>query len=118
MLFSDVADMYAKARGCRDGLKDERETLYANLYFDIANKALEKDPKTKITEEMKKNAIKINKKYVALSKSYLKQCLLEEEWKAVRDAMMHRTSMVKELCQLYVSQYYIKDYISKAKVKK
>jgi hypothetical protein len=114
MLFSDIADRYAKVKGQRDFLKEERDAVYSTVYFEIKDKA-EVD-KVKITEACIKNAATINTNYRDACKKYIEYCQLEEEWRGKKDSMMQRVSMVKELCQLYISQYYIKEFIAKTEV--
>lgn len=103
-LFSKIALNHSEAINVRDMIKDTLSTEDAHIAFDIrftAEKSNEKLTESKIFQ-----AVLVNSKHKELSERYLRLKLEADQWSALRESFLQRASMIKLLCELYLSDYF------------
>lgn len=104
MLFFKISEAFVQAAAERDMLKEQLATVDARLDGE-ARRILDKSG-DKYTEAMVKNAVQTDKKHEAGMKNYLAAKEQADVLAALKEAFHSRGYMLKDLCNLYVSNYY------------
>lgn len=103
-LFFEVAEAAALARSEQDLAKDSVDEVESRLDVHVREKAERNDER--ITEKEIKARIRQHPERAAAMKNYLGLKLETERLDQLRDSFKQRGYMLRELVQLYLSNYY------------
>ena len=103
--FADIALEYEEACKERDNLKLKLEELKAKKDLLIRSKP-ESFGVTKVTEAVIQSVINADSEVLALEKKYLESKYEANRLGAYREAFQQRKSMIKELGELWIADYY------------
>ena len=107
MLQYDASERYAYVVSYRDALKDDIKKLSAELYLQY-RESLSK-AETRVTETLIQANVDIDEELVALKIALGKAVLDVDKLVALKDAVFQRGFMLKELCSMYLHDYYAKE---------
>ncbi len=100
-IFYRIAEAYVEAVAKRDMLKEDMATVDAMLDGQIRATAAEK-----ITEAQVKSKIQLDPTHQAASNSYFDAKTRADLLGALKEAFGQRSYLIRDLCQLYISNYY------------
>ena len=103
-LFYEVSEAVTAAIAHRDFLKDELASIDAAL-DGVARAKLDK-MHDKVTEAMVKGFIQTNPKHEKAFADYCKAKTEADQLLALKEAFHQRSYMLRELCSLFVANYY------------
>ena len=109
-VFYQIGLKYAQICSLRDEAADTVKVIAAKKNIKIRRDA--EKAKTKITEDMVKQLVNTSEDFIKGNDIYLDFKNQAEEWHNLKDAFQQRSYMLRELVQLYVSQYYSDTSIS------
>lgn len=109
-LFFRVSEEYAKAQGHRDYLKEMLARVDAEVAHECRAK-IEKDGE-RATDAKVSAAVLLHKDHVKAFKGYNNAKENVDMLSALKDAFVQRGYMLRELCSLYVSNYFEKDAVA------
>lgn len=104
VLFYDVSNNLVLAKEEKDRLKDEMESLGAEISNDKREEF--QDDKIKFTEHALKEEVALDKNYIKSKKRYNQSYSDLRKWEAMKEAYMQRSYMLKELARLWSANYY------------
>ena len=113
-LFLDVAEEHVMAQSRFDAARDELLRTDARLGREV--RAEMEASGNKPTEGKIADAVLGKEAHVAAAEATAKAKITVDEWGALRAALEHRKSMIRELATLYASGYYTAGASSGAKV--
>lgn len=103
-LFMEVADHHVMAQSQYDGARDELTRVDARLGREVREKMVAAGDKP--TEGKVADYVLGEKEHLDAADKVAKLKVEVDEWGAIRSALEHRKSMIRELATLYVSGYY------------
>jgi hypothetical protein len=103
-LFFKVSEAYVEAVAERDACKEELASIDAELDGEVRHKL--EVAGEKITEAIVKNEIQTDKKHGPAFDTYILAKTKADMLMALKEAFQQRGYMLRDLCSLYVSQYY------------
>ena len=104
-LFLQVADEHVLATSRQDQARDELLRIDARLGREVREK-LAADPKAKITEGAVADYVLKEQEHLDAADKLSTAKREVDEWGALRSALEHRKSMIRELALLYSAGYY------------
>jgi len=99
-IYQEIAEQHSKAVSERDFLKNQMDTLWAMTFKTI------KLGNNKITDSLAHSMADCDENYQQSVEAYLKAKALADEWLGIKEAFQQKSSMLKNLVDLYVTQYY------------
>jgi hypothetical protein len=109
-LFFEVSRISAVVSSLEDNAKQEFKTVEAEVNLDIREDCLNKNIKT--TENFIAALILCDDRYIRASRDYIYVCREAEKWKALKDAFIQRSFMIRELSSLLIAGYYTQSTIN------
>jgi hypothetical protein len=103
-LFYEVSYRYAHAKSIKDRAKEELTLVFSRKYLEERRDAERVGKKT--TEEKLKSLVKMSKEYKQAFDGSIEATKDYDEWGALKDAFLQRASMIRDLCNLYLNNYY------------
>jgi hypothetical protein len=104
-LFFTVADELVLALSKRDALKEGLATIDAGL--DKKYRA----GNSKVTETAIKSMVQLDREHQLAMGQYLQLKLEADQLAALKEAFQQRNYAIRDLCQLFVSQYFAQDSV-------
>lgn len=101
--YGDIAVSLANAINDRDALKDELETLYAEIDSSIR---AEHSGEKGWTEARIENVVAMDADYIEVKIKYNSLNAEVNEWAALKEAFSQRGYMIRELCEIYKTGYF------------
>jgi len=102
MLLWRVSEAYVQAAAQRDSLKEALGVVDAELDGVVRNQFKDE----KVTEALIKGQIQTNTKHKKASETYLRAVEKAALLSALKDAFIQRSYMLRDLCSLFVANYY------------
>ena len=84
----------------RDGLKDEMKRAMANVLLKAKNGV------EKCTDTQANAKVDLDREVIAARKAYMDACLESDLWAELKDAFLQRGYALKDLCNMYLANYY------------
>ena len=109
-LFHKVASEWAIAESRRDKLASELKELYYDL-DTTTREMIEVSGNKKPTEGAIEAMVKSNPRYISLNHRYLAAVSEAQRWSVLKDSFHQRSFMLRDLVQLYMSEYFTKEVI-------
>jgi hypothetical protein len=106
-LFMEVSERYTMAVSQRDKLKDEVKQEEARLFIEV------RDSTEKMTNPEADARVRLDPTFMRLNSRYIDACQKVEKWGVLREAFAQRGYMLRELGNLFASQYWAKNSIDK-----
>jgi len=103
-IYFHACEGYALAVSERDAAKLDQEKMAAQVSVDCREK-LEADGK-RATEALVSSCVLLDDRMIAAKQAYLAAKLEADLWSAQKDAYSQRGYMLRDLCGLYVANYY------------
>lgn len=110
-LFHTVSESAVLAAAERDQAKEELDSVYASEDKEVRLNWEEVSDGLKMTETTVANAAKSSTAYKEALETYQEKRLHAAQWLALKDAFHQRGYMLRELCGLYMSEYFTKDSV-------
>ena len=104
-LFSTVASMHSQAVNLRDAAREALTIGDAEISNSLRI-AAEKLTGSKLTEAKLSQQVSIHEEHKKLFDEYLKLKLEADHWSALRESFLQRSSMIKLLCELCLTDYW------------
>lgn len=114
-LLYDIGLMYVQAVDIRDVLKSELAEKDAEICEEIREE--NKDVKPKLTEACLTNQVLMDDKHKRAYSKYSDAKREAAELGELKDAYSQRSYMIKDLCNLYINEYFIRSAESIGTVK-
>lgn len=109
MLFFKVAEAYVRAAAKRDQLKEELAIKDAALDWNIRKRA--DDDREKVTEPQIKNLVTGHREHIDKLNAYQTAKHEADTLANLKEAFATRGYMLRDLCQLYATQYFDKSSV-------
>lgn len=103
--YSTIGELAAEAVSRRDFLKDEVEAVSAKLGKDY------RESMDKVTEGKVAEYVQLHPDYQEVRSEYLKAKLDADKWIAQRESFGQRAMMLRDLCNLYNSEYFARESV-------
>jgi len=103
VLFQEVSAIYAKYLAEKDYLYAEYKREYGRLFVEYKRSG------EKVTEKMIDSLIVNTESYIDIKNKYLKKLEEVNKWAALKEAFAQRNYMLKELSNLFSTNYYTRD---------
>lgn len=103
-LFFEVAEAYTEAASMRDALYENTKNTDSSVNMEIREDYANKG--TKITEAQITALVQTHPDHVQAYEDYLNAKRTAEEFSALKDAFHQRSSMLRDLVQLYATGYF------------
>ena len=110
-IYYRVSEHYALAISRRDAAKDECKRVEARVYRELKADAAEDG--VKMTEAAAMQAIEEEDEVIDAKVEYLKHKEAADLWLAMKESFHQRSYMLREMVQLFVSNYYIDSAVNK-----
>jgi hypothetical protein len=109
-IFYQVASAFVEARDQMDAIKDEVDLVDSRLALEFRELAERKQEK--LTEARVASMVITDQDHIDVVARYRAAKLQAEKLGALRDAFNQRSSMLRELTSLYVSEYFTRSSMS------
>jgi len=103
-VYYNVGVGYANAMSARDFARAELDRAKADADREVRNQAM--DENVRITEAQVANRILEDPLYQAANRNYLDWKALTEKWIALKESFGQRAYALRDMCQLWISNYY------------
>ena len=104
-LYYIACEQHVIAVGYRETAKEEQKRVAADLYV-VCRKRLAKEDGGRVTEARINAEVELHPKFVKARDEYLAAGRESDLWLALKEAMMQRSYALKDLCGLFMSNYF------------
>lgn len=108
--FHRAAEQWTLAVSLRDESKDAQKAAYATIDANI-RKAIEDEGGKKPPENAIDGQVRTDPAYLLACDNQQKATARAQRWEILKDAWGQRSYMLRDLVQLYCSEYYVKSTI-------
>lgn len=113
-LFSRIALAHSKAVNLRD--KGREDLVIGDAEISNSLRLTSEKTEMKLTEAKLSLQVVVHETHIKNNEEYLELKLEADQWSALRESFLQRASMIKLLCELYLSDYFSTKSVTSNKI--